>query len=236
MSDQMTADPAGTTTSVIRSVAPVRRREGLDWAEFSRHWREEHAVIARGLPGMTGYTQGHAIPGEQPADRPPTWAYDGVPLASFPDLAAIGTLRAHPDYLGRAVPDEERFTDRAGMAAVLLEHCFGAAPAPVPGGRTLMVFTRVDDADEEAGRALAGALEAVPGADAALGRRWSTALDVDPGLSPRGAETRRPYDGLLEVWFPSAAPATRVAQEVASDPALLPFEVFCLVVRENRVV
>ncbi|WP_326750901.1 EthD domain-containing protein [Streptomyces hirsutus] len=235
MSDQMTADPAGTTASVIRSVALVRRSKTLDWAEFSRHWREEHAAIARGLPGMVGYTQGHAIPGEQPVDRPPAWGYDGVPLASFPDLAAIGTLRAHPDYHGRAVPDEARFTDRSSMAAVLLAHCFGEAPAPAPEGRTLMVFARTGGADERAGRALAGALSAVPGAGSALGRRWSTALDADPGLSPRGAADR-PYDGLLEVWFPSAAPATRTAQAVAADPALLPVEVFCLVVRENRVV
>ncbi|MFF3896296.1 EthD domain-containing protein [Streptomyces sp. NPDC001812] len=235
MSDQMTADPAGTTASVIRSVAPVRRRRDLDWAEFSRHWREEHAAIARGLPGMTGYTQGHAIPGEQPADRPPAWEYDGVPLASFPDLAAIDTLRAHPDYRGRAVPDEALFTERAGMAAVLLAHCFGEAPPPVSGGRTLMVFARTDGTGEQAGRALAGALDAVPGADSALGHRWSTALDADPGLSPRSA-AEWPYDGLLEVWLPSAAPATRAAQAVAADPALLPFEVFCLVVRENRVL
>ncbi|WP_081239523.1 EthD domain-containing protein [Streptomyces viridosporus] len=235
MSDQMTADPAGTTASVIRSVAPVRRRRGLDWAEFSRHWREEHAEIAKRLPGMVGYTQGHAIPEEQPARRPVSWEYDGVPLASFPDLAAIGTLRSHPDYRARAVPDEAEFTDRAGMAAVLLAHRFGEAPDPVAGGRTLMVFARTADLGEAAGRALIGALGAVPGADAALGHRWSAALDADPGLSPRGTADR-PYDGLLEVWFPAAAPATGVARAVADDPALLPFEAFCLVVYENRVV
>ncbi|MEF9901660.1 EthD domain-containing protein [Streptomyces sp. P9-A2] len=236
MSDQMTADPAGTTVSMIRSVAPVRRRADLDWAEFSRHWREEHAAIACGLPGMVGYSQGHAIPDEQPVGRPPDWEYDGVPLASFPDLAAIGTLRAHPDYLGRAVPDEALFTDRSSMTAVLLAHCFGEAPEhPTPGGRTLMVFARTGAAGEPAGRALAGSLGALPGAGSALGHRWSAALDADPGLSPRGAADR-PYDGLLEVWFPSAAPATRAAQAVADGPALLPFQVFCLVVREERVV
>ncbi|MGW1545858.1 EthD domain-containing protein [Streptomyces sp. NPDC002346] len=235
MSDQMTADPAGTTATVIRSVAPVRRRWDLDWAEFSRHWREEHAEIARRLPGMVGYTQGHAIPGEQPANRPASWAYDGVPLASFPDLAAIETLRSDPDYRARAVPDEAEFTDRSSMAAVLLTHCFGEAPEPTGDGRTLMVFARTVGADEPVGRALAEALDAVPGADAALGCRWSTAMDADPGLSPRSASDR-PYDGLLEVWFPAAAPAAGVARAVAAEPTLLPFEVFCLVVRENRVI
>ncbi|GGJ40999.1 EthD domain-containing protein [Streptomyces brasiliensis] len=235
MSDQMTAHPADTAATVIRSVAPVRRRRGLDWAEFSRHWREEHAAIARRLPGMVGYTQGHAIPEEQPQERPASWEYDGVALASFPDLGAIEVLRSHPDYRARAVPDEAEFTDRSSMAAVLLAHCFGEAPDPVADGRTLMVFARTASTGERAGRTLVRALDAVPGADAAIGHRWSTAMDADPGLSPRGASDR-PYSGLLEAWFRDAASAAEVALAVAADAALLPLKVSCLVVRENRVI
>ncbi|MGJ3558254.1 hypothetical protein ACR6C2_01965 [Streptomyces sp. INA 01156] len=120
-----------------------------------------------------------------------------MPLASFPDLAAIDTLRAHPDYRGRAVPDEALFTERQAWP----RSCWptaSAAPPPVSGGRTLMVFARTDGTGEQAGRALAGALDAVPGG---LGPR--APLEHGPGRRSRalaeecgGVAVRRTAGGL----------------------------------------
>lgn len=220
---------------MIRSIAPVRRRPDLDWAEFSRHWREEHAAIAQHLRGMTRYVQGHAHPEDRPKGSPDDWLYDGVPFASFPDLAAIDDMRQDPGYLTHAVPDEAAFLDRSAMSAVLLTDSFGAPPAECgPAMRTLLVFARPAGADEATGRALAEAVEA-HAAVRPVAHRWSTALDADPGLSPVSSSDR-PFDGLLEMWFEAADEATRVAGAIAHDPGSLPVAVFCLVVRENVVI
>lgn len=185
---------------------------------------------------MTAYVQGHAHPDEQPADRPDDWSYDGVPFATFPDLAAIDEMRNFPDYLAHAVPDEAAFLDRAAMSAVLMVDSFGSPPPGVrdPDARTLLVFVRSNGVDADTGHALIEALGAHPGGGSRP-HRWSTALETDPGLSPVGA-SGRPFSGLLEVWFDAGVDATRVAGVLAAAPASVPVEVFCLVVRENVVV
>ncbi len=220
---------------MIRSVAPVRRRPNLDWAEFSRHWREEHAAIARRMAGMTGYVQGHVHPEDQPPGRPDDWAYDGVPFAAFPDIAAIEEMRTSPDYQAMAVPDEEAFLDRSAMAAVLLVDSFGGPPADElgPDSRTLLVLTRGAGTGEAAGRALLEAL--VPMVATSIAHRWSVALDSDPRLSP-ASSVGRPFDGLLELWFPDGADATRAADGIVAGDSPLFSDVFCLVVRENVVI
>ncbi|GAA4752823.1 hypothetical protein GCM10023350_42660 [Nocardioides endophyticus] len=224
-----------TRSRSIRSVAPVRRRPELTWEEFSRHWREEHAAIARRMPGLAAYTQAHIDPEEQPAGRPHSWRHDGVPLATFADLAAIEMLRESPEYQEEAVPDEAAFTDRASMSPVLLVESFGGPPeSRTSDGRTLFVFASTVGVDEGSGRRLVAALSAIPGAEVALAHRWSVALDADSGLGGREVPARS-WDGMLEVWFPDVASARDVAGRIASDQRALPFPVSCTVGRENRV-
>lgn len=222
---------------MIRSIAPVRRRFDLDWPEFSRHWREEHARIARDMPGMSAYVQGHARPEDQPLGRPESWAYDGVPFASFADLAAIDQMRRSSGYLTRAVPDEAEFVDRSHMSAVLMVDSFGSRPAGLSSAnwRTLLVFARSGRGDEAAGRALVAGLDGYLDEARPLSCRWSVALDADPGLGvPVQAHTA--FVGLLEVWFAEGVDATAVAGRIASDSGSLPVDVVCLVVQENEVV
>lgn len=162
--------------------------------------------------------------------------YDGCPLASFPSLAAIEVLRESAAYRTQAVPDEEVFTDRAAMAAALMVDGYGSPPSERdPDGRALYIFVRGTDVDTDTGRAVEQALERVPGSDAGLARRWSLALDTDSALSVRNT-ARRPFDGLLELWFADAPAATSVTAALASEPGALPVDFFCLVVRENRVI
>lgn len=237
----------------IRSIAPVRRRSDLDWGEFSRHWQEEHAEIARSLPGMSGYVQGHAIPEEQPPDAPSHWRYDGCPFAAFSGVEGIAELRSSDGYRDRAVPDESAFLDRDSMRAVLMAPPVGdgwQTQVPATPGRTLLVFAR-EPSDSVAAPppgqpvqtpwpadalrvAVEATVSALPGADEIEALRWSAALNAETRLSP-GAGERRPFDALLEARTPTAGAATRVATALASLSAELPWLAFCLVVREMHV-
>ncbi|GAA1518463.1 EthD domain-containing protein [Nocardioides humi] len=223
-------------SGLLRSVALVRRRADLDWPEFSRHWREEHAAIARALDGMTSYVQAHARPELQPAGLPASWRYDGAALAGFADLDALERMRADAGYRARAVVDEAEFVDRASMAAVLLvDGWVEPTPAPDLVSASLLLFVRGEcRLDPQAGRTLVADLGDVT--RSAVGSAWSLALDRDPGLAPGGGEARA-YDALLELWFTETVAATDAADRlVAAAPAFPVGVAACLVTRENRVV
>lgn len=59
----------------------LKRRAGLDRAEFFRWWLQQHAPIARGLPGLRVYAVCHAIEAEERE-------FDGLADLTFDDAAA----------------------------------------------------------------------------------------------------------------------------------------------------
>jgi uncharacterized protein (TIGR02118 family) len=101
----------------------LRRRPGLDGAEFSRYWRDEHAALFRKYAhtlGVRHYTQSHRLSGGlNDALRDHRGApdgYDGVAEVWFDSLddllAALATpaTRAAADAL---IADERRFIDHS---------------------------------------------------------------------------------------------------------------------------
>lgn len=76
---------------MVKFVAMVRRKEGLDFAEFARLWREEHAPLVLAMPGVRRYEQNLA---HQGATR--DWPYDGVAEVWFDDKPALNAAFASP--------------------------------------------------------------------------------------------------------------------------------------------
>src|SRR4029453_13477650 len=73
--------------AAVKSVAFLNRKPGLSVEEFQRHWRDVHAPIASGLPGLRRYVQSHTRRSAYEGGRAP--AYDGVGLAWFDSTEAI---------------------------------------------------------------------------------------------------------------------------------------------------
>ena len=101
----------------------LRRLPSVDAEEFSRYWREEHAVLFQQYAQVLAvrrYTQNHRLPGRMNdalrAHRDAPEAFDGVAEVWFDSLeemrAALTSAegRAAADAL---IEDEKRFIDHA---------------------------------------------------------------------------------------------------------------------------
>ena len=97
---------------MIKVLVLLRKRDELDWTAFSRAWREEHAAIARNLPGLRRYVQNH------PAD--PRTALFAISEFYFDDLATMQQAFESPE--GRAtLTDAIRFADPEHLQIMVVE-------------------------------------------------------------------------------------------------------------------
>ena len=76
---------------MVKFVAMVRRRDGLDFAEFARVWREEHAPLVLAMPGVRRYEQNLAYQGGTRE-----WPVDGIAEVWFEDKSALNAAFASP--------------------------------------------------------------------------------------------------------------------------------------------
>ena len=77
---------------MLKFVAVVRRKEGLDFEGFRRLWCEEHPALVLKMPGVRRYQQNLAYQG---VSR--DWAIDGIAEVWFDDHAAVKTAFASPE-------------------------------------------------------------------------------------------------------------------------------------------
>jgi uncharacterized protein (TIGR02118 family) len=88
---------------VVKIVAFVRRRDGLDYADFVRYWQEHHAHVVAKLPGLRRYIQNPAI------DMNRDWPYDGMAELWFDDMDAVRSA-FRSEESARVREDEPNFT------------------------------------------------------------------------------------------------------------------------------
>lgn len=86
---------------MIKVVAVITRKPGLDREEFLRYWQDEHPDYVRRLTGIRRYVQNPAVEGYR------QWPYDGVAelwFDSVRDVAiafegpAADALREHEEH------------------------------------------------------------------------------------------------------------------------------------------
>ena len=109
----------------------LRRLPEVDAEEFSRYWREEHAVLFRDYAdalAVRRYTQSHRLPGKLNdalrAHRGAPDGYDGVAEVWFDSLDELRTAMA--SEAGRAaaevlIADERHFIDHAASPIWIAE-------------------------------------------------------------------------------------------------------------------
>jgi uncharacterized protein (TIGR02118 family) len=86
---------------MIKVVAVITRKSGLDREEFLRYWQDDHPAYVRKLTGIRRYVQNPAVDGYRP------WPYDGVAELWFDSVrdvaiafegAAADALREHEEH------------------------------------------------------------------------------------------------------------------------------------------
>jgi len=109
---------------MVKLVALLKRRKDLSHEEFLRHWRERHAPLLASLPEFMALLRGyvHGVPaGALSVDATGGGPWDGSAEMWFDSLDAMERAFALPCYAERIRPDEERFLDLAGCAALVVE-------------------------------------------------------------------------------------------------------------------
>ena len=92
----------------------LREKDGMSRADAQRYWREEHAAIAKSVPGARRYVQQHAV--GAPEGEPP---FLGIGVLTFDDQEAFATAAGSPEFAA-AVADVANFAD-AQMETAFVE-------------------------------------------------------------------------------------------------------------------
>ena len=153
-------------------VAP--RRTGMSTADFQAYWKDRHAPVVLGMPGLTLYHQNHAV------------LHQGEPLLPWPGFDACAQFGADTPagfdqafssahYRDAVTPDARQFVDTSRGGFVLCGPqpadavVQGGLDAPLGGERVrLLSFLRAAPQVPAAG--MADALQALELPAQALGR------------------------------------------------------------------
>lgn len=176
-----------------------------DWSleRFRAHWRDHHARLAAGLPGLRGYHQNHVIDSAQRGiqyTRGPE-QLDGISQLWFDNGPAMREALA-TDLGPALVADENHFIGRLRIVTVE-PHEVIAPPAPGVAIKRMSLLRRRADVSPAVfaheWRAVHGPLvRTLPGV---LGYRQNLVTGRE---SPKGTPVDfdgLPIDGIVELWF-----------------------------------
>jgi uncharacterized protein (TIGR02118 family) len=83
---------------MIKRVSLLTRREGLSRGQFTRHWLEVHAPLARPVPGLVRYVQSHIVEEFRRSDIPTSPVQvDGIAELWFESRASMERALASPE-------------------------------------------------------------------------------------------------------------------------------------------
>ena len=181
---------------MVHLLIAFKRKDGLSRAEFSRHWREIHAPLAKQMPGLRRYIQNHS-----PTILSRSLAYDGVVEIWMDTEEAITAAFNSKEYRASAYADEPNFANVKDVVRLVTEdHVLRAgeeSSSPEPRIKRLSFIKRKPEWDRDE-----------------FFRYWKDvhgpmALAM-PGLQryvqchalPSAYEKGEPqYDGVAELWF-----------------------------------
>jgi uncharacterized protein (TIGR02118 family) len=83
---------------VIKSLSLLVRKEGMTREQFTKHWVEVHAPLARAVPGVLRYVQSHILEDRKRPDVPPLDVeIDGVAELWYADRESMARALASPE-------------------------------------------------------------------------------------------------------------------------------------------
>lgn len=178
---------------MLKRITYLEKRRDLSFTEFSEHWRDPHARIAKDLPGLACYLQNHLKPAAEPdADTDP-FRIDGIVELWFtaPDVVSA----AKDSHVAeRLAIDEQLFLSGLTGGQVVSEDPHGPWP------HKTWVLGRWSDGEpnEDAVRRWAESL--VPGLSGLLGTNFNR-LESGQELLTREALRQEPRIPEVAVAF-----------------------------------
>ena len=108
---------------MVKVIVLLHRRPGMSREEFRRYWRETHAPLILGLPGLRRLVLNYALP-TGPNEAP---ACDGISEDWFESAEAMQAAFTSP--AGRAVAaDGPNFLDMSKVQMIVVEEDEVAGP------------------------------------------------------------------------------------------------------------
>ncbi len=180
---------------VIKVVEIVKRKPGMEVAEFQEYWRHTHGPIVARVPGLRRYVQSHVRPGGYRRGEVP---YDGIAEVWFDDKAALAAMGSS-DELAAAKADEPNFIDTDSLIELVVdEHVVKDGPVP-SGGIKNVEFVRLTSAKtpEEGHRYWREVHGPIAAAIPTMSRYVQS--HVRPGAYGRAEPP--PFDGVAVTWW-----------------------------------
>src|ERR1700753_950729 len=101
----------------------MRRKRGLTFEEFSKHWRTTHAVVVTNQSAskkyIRRYIQCHSLAATLNGRVPST--FDGIAEVWFDDQASAEAFFATDDYQQNIIADERKCMDRENCEMLFTE-------------------------------------------------------------------------------------------------------------------
>jgi len=185
---------------MIQRIGVAPRRQGLDVAEFQKHWGSEHGDVVTQLVGVRRYWQNHALlrDGEPLLPWP---GFDACSEIEFDSMLAMDAAFSSPVYQEGVKKDEEFLVDKHIGGLMLAERVHVTGNIDMKGVR-LLTFMRC--APQRTVAALHAALRAQPKASTAMARELFLALD-----DKAAAQRVSIFDAIDVQWFDTPDKAER---------------------------
>ena len=105
-------DDNPATLGGVKSMFLVKRKQGMNVADFRSYWKEQHAPLVTDTPGLRRYVQSHTALETYDAGDP---VFDGVAELWWKDLNAFDSSLKSPEFIDQQAPDISHFAG-PGMA------------------------------------------------------------------------------------------------------------------------
>ena len=209
----------------VKLFDPFPRLTGTTLADFSDHWTDVHAEIAKHIPQIRHYVQSHrveTVPDDLFGELGATWC-DGSSETWYDSAESVQAMMDEP-ALAELMTDEANFMDLAVKRYPVMTREYlidaGRFVDPERHGVKVLLFVRrpegvtpddfharwLSEEDVALGRALAATRHVACPAVA----ETYTFLHPNPDLRNGGEQ---PYDGVRELWWPTLEALTRAARD-----------------------
>lgn len=214
-----------------------KRRPGMSVEDFQRHWRDEHASIARAAAELQRYVQSHTLlQGYSKGER----AYDGVSEMWFASREAFRAAHADASYATALARDEARFVDLSKKVLMPVEtNVIKAGGVPANAVKNIEFVNRRPGMDLTVFRSYWRNVHGPLASQIELLRRYEQdhlrLEEYEHGAMPA-------FDGLAVTWFESTAHMKQGAQtEIyartrADEPNFLPDGHLPFIVSREHVI
>jgi len=221
---------------MIKAIYFVKRKPGMEVADFQKYWLSTHAEIVKKVPEIRRYAQSHTILSGYRKGQP---VYDGVAELWFDDIATMRRVAELPESKA-AQADDYAFIDMPMDFLLTQEHVQkdgAAAPSMV---KLVEFIHRKPGMDVEAFQNYWGKVHGPIASKIPMIRRY---VQSHP-LASAYRDGRQPScDGVAEVWFDSTD-AMRESERIpeyaatrADEPHFLKLEPpFTFIITREHVI